>query len=268
VAPSKNQEREAREARERLKRYNARQAVHTHQTKRRVRDNIIAAVAAVIVVAAAAAVQISFFTVGPGTPTPEPSASASATPSAAPEANVGDVPDPSVAEAREWTGELTLNSTKLGFTLDGVGSPQAVASFVQDAKDGYFIDKTCHRLVDNASAGLIQCGSLDGIGGSDPDYSYGPVEAYPEDGIYEVGTIAVARIQDQGYSEGHQFFIVFGEATLPADTAGGYTVIGKVTSGIDGLVTDIVDGGLTESVADSGDGTPNVATTIAALTVK
>jgi len=39
---SKNQDRAAREARERLKAYQARQTVHEHATKRRFRDNLVA----------------------------------------------------------------------------------------------------------------------------------------------------------------------------------------------------------------------------------
>lgn len=265
MASNKNQERETRAARERLKRYNARQAVHAHQVKRRVRDNVIAVIAVIVVVAVAAAVQIAFFTAGPGKPLPVPSASASASPSAAPTSNVGDVPDPSAAEDRDWTGSMTLNSTKLDFTLDGKAAPQAVASFLKDADDGYFVDKTCHRLVDSDGAGLLQCGSVDGAGGSDPDYSFGPVENAPTDNVYKTGVIAMARVADNGYSQGHQFFIVFGDITLGTDSAGGYTVIGTVTKGIDDLETDIVASGIE---GDATDGAPNVATTITALTIK
>ena len=44
VASNKNAERDAREARDRLRRYNARQSVHSLQTTRRRRDNVIAIV--------------------------------------------------------------------------------------------------------------------------------------------------------------------------------------------------------------------------------
>jgi len=270
VASNKNQEREAREARERLRVYNARQAVHTHQVKRRVRDNIIAAIAVLVVVAIAAAVQIAFFTAGPGAPVPEPSASASASasPSAAAQENIGDVPDPSVAEGRTWTGSMTLNSTVLDFTLDGAAAPQAVASFVKDAKDGYFTDTTCPRLVSDDGAGLLQCGSADGTMGSDGTYGFGPIENAPTDGLYETGVIAMARVQDDAYSNGHQFFIVFGDITIADDSVGGYSVIGTVTKGIDQLTSDIVAGGIVTNATSDTDGVPNVATTITALTIK
>jgi len=263
VAQNKNHEREAREARERLKRYNARQSVHAHQIKRRKRDNIYAIAGVLIIAAIAATTQIFYFSSGPGAPTPEPSASA--TPSATPtaEANVGDIPSPDVAEARTWTGDLTLNDTKLGIELDGAAAPQAVASFVTDSNDGYYIDKTCHRLVDDPAAGLIQCGSVDGVGGEDDTYSYGPIENAATDGVYPAGTIAMARIADKAYSQGHQFFIVFADAQLPDDTVGGYTIIGKVTSGLAKLEKNITDAGVAE------DGTaPVTPTTITALSIQ
>ncbi|CAN5307028.1 peptidylprolyl isomerase [soil metagenome] len=270
MAASKNQEREAREARERLKRYYARQAVHSHQLSRRRRDNLIAVIGIVVIAALAAVTQIFYFSAGPGKPTAAPSSSSSATPTPTPtpvaSANVGNVPATSVAQDRTWTGELTLNSTKLGISLDGKAAPQAVASFVQSTKDGYYTGKTCHRLVVSSGLNIIQCGSADGTGAGDTDYAYGPIENAPADGTYPAGTIAVAR-SDSAYSNGRQFFIVFDDSTLPTDT-GGYTVMGKVTSGLADLKKNIVDGGLTPSASDANDGAPKIATTITAVTIK
>src|SRR5690554_6766152 len=48
---SKTAERDARAARDRLRRYNARQAVHAHKVRRRLRDNVIWIVVAVLVIA-------------------------------------------------------------------------------------------------------------------------------------------------------------------------------------------------------------------------
>lgn len=263
MASSKKTEREAREARDRVRRYAARQAVHEGQVKRRIRDNLIAVGAIVVVAALATVTQVFYFTAGPGMPTPAPSASATAD---APEGtNVGDVPDPSVAEGRTWTGTLTLNDVPLGIALDGALAPQAVASFVVSAQDGYYIGKTCHRLVKSDGAGLIQCGSLDGTGATDPTYSFGPLENVPADGLYPAGTIAMARAGNDAYSNGRQIFIVFDDTTLPADSAGGYTVIGQVTSGLDSLKALITDAGTIGGVPD---GEPLIPTSITALTVQ
>ena len=265
MASSKNTEREAREARERLRRYNARQTVHAQQVTRRKRDNLFAIGAVVVVAALATAAQLFYFNGGPGTPTPAPSASASAAPEETPQANVGDVPDPSLAENRAWSGELSLNDVQLGITLDGALAPQAVASFVTSVQSGYYIGTACHRLVASDSANLIQCGSVDGTGATDPTYSFGPVENAAPGGVYTTATLAMARASGNGYSNGRQFFIVLSDSVLPDDAAGGYTVFGTVTSGLDQLVAQITSAG--ESTG-SGDGPPVIPTTITALTIQ
>lgn len=267
VAPTR-QEREAREARERLRRYSARQQVHEHQTRRRVRDNVLAVIGVVVVAGLAAATQIFYFSAGPGAPVAAPSASAS--PSAPAGANVGDVPDPSVAEGRTWTGTMRLNDVELEFELDGKAAPQATAVFVTEVEDDYFPGKTCHRLVRSEGAGLLQCGSADGTGATDPSFGFGPIENAPADNVYPAGTIAMARAGNDAYSNGRQFFIVFEDTTLPTDTAGGYTVFGKVTGGLDQLVSEIADGGIEPGAdgAASTDGAPVVKTSITAVTIR
>jgi peptidyl-prolyl cis-trans isomerase B (cyclophilin B) len=265
VAASKNTEREAREARERLRRYTARQTVHAQQLARRRRDNLFAIGAVVVVAALATVGQLFYFNGGPGTATPVPSASSTPTPEPEAGTNVGDVPDPSLAEGRQWTGELTLNDVPLGITLDGAAAPQAVASFIAGVQSGYYIDKTCHRLVSSDTAYLIQCGSIDGAGSADPDYSFGPIENAAPGGVYPTASIAMARGGNNAYSNGRQFFIVLSDSTLPDDSAGGYTVFGTVTSGLDQLISEVASAG----VAGGGsDGQPVVPTTIKALTIQ
>ncbi|CAN5359940.1 peptidylprolyl isomerase PpiB [soil metagenome] len=262
MAASKNTEREAREARDRLRRYNARQTVHAEQTKRRRRDNLFAVGALVIVAALATVSQVFYFNGGPGSPTATPSASATPAPEAG--KNVGNVPDPSFAEGKTWTGTLTLNDVPLGITLDGAAAPQAVSSFLASVTTNYYVGKTCHRLVTSATAGLIQCGSLDGTGATDPSYSFGPIENPGANGVYPAGTIAMARASGNAYSNGRQFFIVTKDATLPDDAAGGYTIIGQVTSGLDSLEGQITNAGTANG---SSNGAPLVPTTITALTI-
>jgi peptidyl-prolyl cis-trans isomerase B (cyclophilin B) len=263
VAASKNSEREAREARERLRRYNARQAVHENQLKRRKRDNWYAVGVLAIVASAAAVLQIFYFTGGPGTPTPVPSSSETAPPVAG--ENVGNVPEPGFAQGKSYTGTLGLNDIQLGITLDGALAPQAVSSLLADSLSGYYVGKTCHRLVTGATVGLIQCGSLDGTGATDPSYSFGPVENAPADGIYPAGTIAMARGSNDAFSFGRQFFIVFQDSELPNDSAGGYSVVGTVTSGLDSLMSQITNAGTSTG---SSDGPPLVPTTISSFTIQ
>ncbi|PZQ91532.1 MAG: peptidylprolyl isomerase [Leifsonia xyli] len=262
---SNRQQREQREARERLRAYQARQEVHETRGRRRLRDNIIGIVGGVLVAALAITTQVLYFTAGPGAPSASPSAS----PSAEADQNVG-APDPSLAEGRTWTGDIVLNDTvTLGISLDGAAAPQAVSGWVQDVQDGYYTGKSCHRLATAATFAFLQCGSLDGTGAGDPAFSYGPVENAPADNIYPAGTIAMARSGDNAYSNGHQFFIVTADTTLPSDNAGGYTVVGTVTSGLPDLIAQITSKGLDPSTADSsGAGTPLVATSITSVTLQ
>jgi peptidyl-prolyl cis-trans isomerase B (cyclophilin B) len=276
VAPSKN-DREARVARERLRAYQARQTVHETGTKRRRRDNLIAGIAIVVVAAAAIAAQLAYFGAGPGKPEAKPKATASATATPTPTptgANQGDVPDKSIAAGREWTGTLTLNDDiALGVTLDGKAAPQAAAAVISLTQSGFYTGTVCHRLTTGDDFKVLQCGGAktvaDGPTGG-PGFSFGPIENAPQadaDGsaTYAKGVIAMARSSDDGYSNGSQFFIVYGDTKIGNDTAGGYTVVGKVTSGLDELVTDVTSKGTADG---SADGQPKVATTITGFTVK
>jgi peptidyl-prolyl cis-trans isomerase B (cyclophilin B) len=271
VAPSKNTEREAREARDRLRRYNARQTVHSHQSKRRVRDNVLALVGLVVVATLATFTQIYYFSAGPGKPAAK--ASASPTPTAAAGSNVGNVPSKSVAEARTWTGTLSLNSVKLDISLDGKAAPQAVASFVTDVKDNYFDGLLCWRLTNSANFDVLQCGTSSATGADSSDYAFGPLENTPSDNKYPAGSIVEARTSDNAYGQGHQFFITYKDTTIPADSAGGYSIFGHITSGLDQLTAQITSKGITPPASGSttttaNDGPPVVKTKITSVTIK
>ena len=272
MAPSKNTEREAREARERLRRYNARQAVHTHSVKRRTRDNVFALIGLVVIAALATFTQIFYFSAGPGVPPPKASASPSATPTPAAGANVGNVPATSVAENRTWTGTLTLNKVALGISLDGVAAPQSVASFVTDAQSNFFDGLLCWRLTNSAGFAVLQCGTSSATGADAGNYSFGPLENTPKDNVYPAGSIVEARTSDNAYGQGHQFFITYETTTIPTDSAGGYSIFGHVTSGLSTLVSDITSKGIvppgTGATTTANDGPPVVTTKINAVSVK
>ncbi|HEY8588067.1 MAG TPA: peptidylprolyl isomerase, partial [Naasia sp.] len=138
--------REEREARQRLRIYEAKRTLHAEQNRRRRRDNVIAALAALVVIALAATAQVLYFTSGPGapvaSPTPTSSSTPTPTPPPAPEgANTGDVPDPAIAEGRTWTGTLTLNDVALGVSLDGAAAPQGVAAILSLSQSGFYTGK-------------------------------------------------------------------------------------------------------------------------------
>lgn len=271
MAPSKNTDREAREARDRLRRYNARQAVHSHQSKRRVRDNVFAIIGLVVVATLATFTQIYYFSAGPGKPAAKVSASPTPTPAAG--SNVGNVPSTSVAQARTWTGTLSLNGVKLGISLDGKDAPQSVASFVTDVKDKYFDGLLCWRMTNSTGFYVLQCGSASTTGADPSGYSFGPLENAPTDNVYPAGSIVEARTSDNAYGQGHQFFITYKTTTIPADSAGGYSLFGHITSGLDQLNSQITSKGIAPPAAGSTttstkDGPPVVATKITSVTIK
>lgn len=248
-----------REAQERLRRYQARQTVHETKSRRRRRDNLVAVLALVVVGALAATAQIAFFTVGPGTP--EPVATASPAPTDDPAA----APVPSVSEFRTWSGTMTINETiALEYSVDGLAAPQAVASFVTLVQSGFYDNLSCHRLTTQGIF-VLQCGDPNGDGTGGPDWRFGPIENPPLDDVYETGVIAMARQGGDGASMGSQFFIVYDESQIPSDAAGGYTIMGRVTSGLDALLADIVAAGVEGGAPD---GPPAVATTITGITIQ
>jgi peptidyl-prolyl cis-trans isomerase B (cyclophilin B) len=269
VVPNKKQDREAREAREarvRVRAFQARRAVHEHQQKRRTRDNIFAGVGLVAVLALAALAQLLLTSGDSGASAPSASASAtaSATPSAAAGVNTGDVPASTLAEGRTWTGALALNGIPLGIELDGALAPQAVSSTISLIKSGFYQDVTCHRLTTGGFF-VLQCGDPKGTGTGGPGYSYGPIENAPADNVYPTGTLAMARQGGNAYSMGSQFFIVYDKTTIPADAVGGYTVLGKVTSGLDQIKAKITDSGVADGTSD---GAPAVPTRITQVSVQ
>lgn len=155
--------------------------------------------------------------------------------------NGGVVPEASLAQARTWTGTLTTSAGELGIELDGAAAPQAVANFVTLAAEGYFDGTLCHRLV-TEGIHVLQCGDPTATGTGGPGYAWGPVENAPSDDVYPAGTIAMARVGGDGESMGSQFFLVYEDSQIPSDAAGGYTVFGRITSGLD-VVTAIADAG-------------------------
>lgn len=170
-------------------------------------------------------------------------------------------PDEAVAEGRAWTATIETNQGPITVELDGAAAPKAVASFVSLAGDGFFENTECHRLVTQGIY-VLQCGDPLGTGGGGPSYRFGPVENAPADNIYPAGTLAMARQGNNGDSMGSQFFIVYDDSTIPSDSAGGYTVFGKVTEGLD-IVENVANSG---TITGEPDGRPALSVIITEVT--
>ena len=212
--------------RDRARRHAEAQARHEAElAERRRRRGILALAGILVVLAAVVAVLVTTGDEGTGDPTTS-----------------GGVPDPALAEGRAWDVVLETSAGRLELELDGAAAPQAVANFVTLAQDGYFDDTQCHRLTVEGIY-VLQCGDPTATGTGGPGYTWGPIENAPADNVYPAGTVAMARVGGDGQSMGSQFFLVYADSTIPADPAGGYTVFGRITGGMD-VLGQVAAGGI------------------------
>lgn len=260
MASKNNQNKISAQQRARLQAYEAKQQLVGSKAARRKRDNRTAVIASLVAVVLAFGAQLGYAGFGPG----------ASSPTATPTASANVVPDKSLAEGRQWTGTMLINNKPLSITLDGAKAPQAVANFISLSQMGFYNRTTCHRLV-TAGISVLQCGDPKGDGTGGPGYSWGPIENPPVGNVYRTGDIAMARQSDNANSMGSQFFIVYADSTIPADSVGGYTVFGHVTAGGTAVFNPILAAGVQGKDAKGKpltDGKPVLTTTIGAITLK
>jgi peptidyl-prolyl cis-trans isomerase B (cyclophilin B) len=171
------------------------------------------------------------------------------------------VPPKTDAAGKTFTVTMATTCGDVAMQLDGTKAPQAVSSLVFLAKQGFFDGSKCHRLTTEGIY-VLQCGDPTGSGSGGPGYEFGPVENAPKDAVYPAGTVAMARAQSPS-SQGSQFFLVYKDSTIGQGDPNGYTVMGKITSGLD-VVTKVAEGG---TVDGGGDGAPKRAVSIKTTTV-
>lgn len=247
-------------AQERLVAFQAKQKLETEKSRRRLTDNRTSLLVAAGAVVLAIGAQFTFFTFGPGSIDTSDQAQ---TEQPTPDTDSPEVPSPEIAESRIWNGTMQVGPADLELELYGDLAPQAVANFISLVRSGFYEGVGCHRIVTEGIF-VLQCGDPTGTGSGDPGYKFGPIENAPANDIYETGVIAMARQANNGLSMGSQFFIVFQESRIPSDVAGGYTVLGKITAGLDGLAPIIeagVDGG-------GQDGAPSFETLLGAIELR
>ena len=230
MASSKKQQNIQAGSGAKLAEYEAKQAQAKQALARNKRDNKRAVLLSVAALAIAGLLQFAYFGFGPGA-----NSSAVSAPTASPSVqNSALVPKPGVAKARVWSGSMELSGSVLDFQLDGKSAPQATANFITLAQQGFFKDLKCHRLT-TAGIYVLQCGDPNGDGTGGPGYNWGPIENAPFDSIYKTGVLAMARVGGDASSMGSQFFIVYQDSMIPSDAVGGYTVFGKITSGLEAV---------------------------------
>ena len=172
------------------------------------------------------------------------------------------LPDKQPYVGKTYVATLTTNCGDITLELDGAKAPQAVASFVQLAQKGYWINSPCHRLTTEGFF-VLQCGDPTGSGGGTPGYGFG-VENAPKDGAYPRGTLAMARTTDPAKGNGSQFFLVYKDTVLPDPS--GYSIFGRITGGLD-IVDKIAKAGVGAAAEKPSDGVPAAPISILRVTV-
>ncbi len=170
-------------------------------------------------------------------------------PPGTPRANDITYPDgPVPLESTPTTLTLDTNCGQIVIALDA-NAQKTVESEAFLAESGFYNNTSCHRLTTEGIY-VLQCGdpAADGTGG--PGYSV-PDENLPADGVanYPAGTIAMANAGPG--TGGSQFFIVYADTTLP----GGYSIWGKVTSGLE-IVQEVASVGVTGGLTDGAPAQP------------
>ena len=173
--------------------------------------------------------------------------------------DVGIPPDPSPAPTTTRVLSITTNKGPLTFTLDAAAAPCAVQSVAYLAGKGYYDNTSCFRLV-TTGIFVLQCGDPKNDGSGGPGYQFKDESLSTAD-YSAVGTIAMANGGPN--TNGSQFFIIYKDSR--SGLGKNYTVIGKVTAGMD-VVQQVVAGGETD-VSSAGDGTPKVQLTFTKLSV-
>lgn len=157
------------------------------------------------------------------------------------------------------TYDVTLQTTCGSFTirLDQKTTPNAAASFVALARNGFFDDTIFHRIVPGF---VIQGGDPTVTGSGGPGYS--TRDKVPANASYGPGVAAMAKAGNEPPgTAGSQFFVVTGAGSgLTPD----YALLGKVAKGMDAVQAI----GKLGDQASGGTGTPLQSVVIQKVTVR
>jgi cyclophilin family peptidyl-prolyl cis-trans isomerase len=130
---------------------------------------------------------------------------------------------------------VTTNKGEFTITLDAGSAPVAANNFVFLARNGYYDDTVCHRIIPGF---VVQCGDPTATGTGGPGYTI--VDEPPSPGQYRIGSVAMAKTLAPD-SAGSQFFIITGPdgAALPPQ----YALFGEVTAGLETAVAAMAAAG-------------------------
>lgn len=185
---------------------------------------------------------------------------------------VGMPEDPAEAPA-DGTVKVAVKTSQgdIPLTLDRAKAPCTVQSMEHLMREKYFDGTNCHRLTGSAGLKVLQCGDPKGDGSGGPGYTLpdelptdlqqGPAgpDGQPSS-IYPRGALAMANGGPN--TGGSQFFMVYGDSTLPPN----YTVFGTVDAPGLTVLDKIAAGGITPGQGGPEDGAPTLPVTIESAT--
>jgi peptidyl-prolyl cis-trans isomerase A (cyclophilin A) len=150
-------------------------------------------------------------------------------------AAVAALPSPAGAQSAAAPVIVTLETTAgpIVLELDAQNAPRTVANFVQYVKDGFYAGTVFHRVIPNF---MIQGGGF--TAGGVEKKTHPPIAIESNNGLKNVrGSVAMARTSDPN-SAAAQFFINLVDnpyLDYPGRDNAGYTVFGKVVSGMEAV---------------------------------
>ena len=263
--------RERAAARARLERQMAEKLEAARKRKKRI--SIIAAIAGALLVAGGAVWGISKMGGGGDsktTPETEQAANNCVWSPDDPKQNpdLKDVGAPATGKAPDKGTQTMTITTNLGVVeveVNTAKAPCTARSMTYLAGKNFFDNTKCHRITTEGIK-VLQCGDPAGKGTGGPTYKVAEenLPNFTDDlKAYPIGTIAMANT-GQPTSTGSQFFIVWGDTPLP----GKYTVLGKITKGLD-LIQEAAKAGAKnpETGEDTTDGAPKIEVQIKTVTV-
>jgi peptidyl-prolyl cis-trans isomerase B (cyclophilin B) len=189
--------------------------------------------------------------------------------------DVGTPDDPAETPS-SGTVTMTLKTDKgdVPVALDRSKAPCTVQSLVHLAEAKFYDGTVCHRMTASEGLKVLQCGDPLGTGAGGPGYTVpdeleaaqalaaGPPS---QDGsptvIYPRGVVAMANGGPN--TTGSQFFLVYGDSTLPPN----YTVVGTVDAAGMTVLDTIAAGGIGAGGQSPEDGPPATPVTITSATV-
>jgi peptidyl-prolyl cis-trans isomerase B (cyclophilin B) len=186
------------------------------------------------------------------------------------------MPDDPAETPKTGTVKVTFKTGQgdIPVTMDRAKAPCTVQSIEHLVTSKFFDGTTCHRLTASEGLKVLQCGDPLGTGGGGPGYSIPDeldsaaalTQGQPgPDGtpsvVYPRGAIAMANAGAN--TGGSQFFLVYGDSTLPPN----YTLFGTVEAAGLTVLDKIAAGGITPGQNGPQDGTPTTPVEISQAVV-